>query len=101
LGDIDEVQITAGVVPDTWRIGKVPSIDDHPEIRGISVGTNGVGFAWTGAAANQFLVQWVSELGADWQTIATLPSANGIASFLDTNTARLNAQAGFYRVLAE
>jgi hypothetical protein len=101
MGFIDEVQITAGVVPDTWRIGKVTSIDDHPEIRGISVGSNGVGFGWTGAAANQFLVQWVSELGADWQTIATLPSANGIASFLDTNVARVNGAAGFYRLLSE
>ena len=38
LGFMDEVQITAGVVPDTWRIGKVPSIDNYPQISGVSAG---------------------------------------------------------------
>jgi len=28
LGFIDEVQATVVVVPDVWRIGKVPSVDD-------------------------------------------------------------------------
>ena len=32
LGFIDEVQITAGVVPDTSRIGRVPGIDNHLHI---------------------------------------------------------------------
>ncbi|MGA2248171.1 MAG: GH32 C-terminal domain-containing protein [Verrucomicrobiota bacterium] len=99
LGYIDEVQITAGVAPDTWRIGKVPAIDNHPRISGVSAGPNGVSFQWTGAASNEFLVQWVAQLGAAWQTIAVLPSASGIASYLDDNNARLKVPAGFYRVL--
>jgi sucrose-6-phosphate hydrolase SacC (GH32 family) len=100
-GFIDEVQITVGVVPDTWRIGKVPTIDNHPQISGVSAGTNGVSFQWTGAAVNDFLVQWVSQLGTVWQTIATIPSANVIPSFVDTNTARLVNTAGFYRILSQ
>ncbi len=99
LGFIDEVQITAGVVPDTWRIGKVPAIDNHPKIKGASVGTNGVSFQWTGTATNNFIVQWVARLGAAWQTITTFPSANGGASYTDTNSTRLNTATGFYRVL--
>ncbi len=99
LGFIDEVQITAGVVPDTWRIGRVPSIDNHPHIEGVSVGTNGVSFQWTGAAANNVLVQWAAQLGVGWQIIATLPSAGGTAGYFDNSNARLTAPAGFYRVL--
>jgi hypothetical protein len=99
LGFIDEVQITAGVVPDTWRIGRVPAIDNYPQIKGVLAGTNGVSFQWTGAAANNFLVQWVSQPGAVWQTIATLPSAYTAASFIDTNTTRLASSTGFYRIL--
>jgi len=98
LGEIDEVQITAGVVPDGWRIGKVPALDNHPQIEGIMVGTNGVSLQWTGAAANDFLVQWTARLGNAWQTIATLPSSNGPASFVDTNPARLTNAAGFYQL---
>ena len=101
LGLIDEVQITAGVVPDTWRIGKVPAIDNHPAIKGVSSGTNGVSFQWTGAATNNFLVQWVARLGDVWQTIATLPSTASAASFTDTNTTRFNGNSGFYRVLLQ
>jgi hypothetical protein len=100
LGFIDEVQITAGVVPDTWRIGRVPAIDNHPQIQGISAGTNGVSFQWNGAAANNFLVQWVAQLGNVWQTIATIPSANALTTFVDTNASRVNGSAGFYRILA-
>jgi fructan beta-fructosidase len=101
LGFIDEVQVTAGVVPDTWRIGKVPSIDNYPQINGVSAGINGVSFQWTGAAANNFLVQWVPQLGAVWATIATQPSANSVASFVDTNASRLTNMAGFYRILSQ
>lgn len=100
LGFIDEVQITAGVVPDTWRIGKVPSIDNHPSIQGAAVGTNGVSFQWTGAAATNFVVQWVSQLGNVWQAIATLPSANSLGGFVDTNASRVTGSAGFYRILS-
>jgi len=99
LGCIDEVQITAALVPDTWRIGKVPSIDNHPQIKGVSAGTNGVSFQWTGAATNYFIVQWVARLGDVWQTIASFPSANGNANYAETNPARLNTGTGFYRVL--
>jgi fructan beta-fructosidase len=99
LGLLDEVQITAGVVPDTGRIGKVPAMDNRPQIRSVSAGTNGLSFQWTGAATTNFLVQWAARLGAAWQTIATLPSANGNASYTDTNAARLNMTSGFYRVL--
>ena len=101
LGFIDEVQITAGVVPDTWRIGRVPAIDNHPQIQGVSAGTNGVSFLWNGAAENSFLVQWLAQLGNVWQTIASIPSANAITSFVDTNASRVNGSAGFYRILAQ
>jgi hypothetical protein len=99
LGFIDEVQITAGVVPDTWRIGRMPAIDNHPKIQGVFMGTNGVIFGWSGAAANTFLVQWVSRLGTVWQTIATLPSST--SNYTDTSATRLTNQAGFYRVVAQ
>ena len=101
LGFIDEVQITAGTVSDTRRIGRVPAIDNYPQIEDISVGTNGVSFQWTGAATNNFLVQWVSQLGNVWQTIATLPTAGGSNAYQDTNAVRLNGQTGYYRILSE
>jgi hypothetical protein len=52
-------------------------------------------------AANNFLVQWVPQLGAARQTIATLPNANGMNSFVDTEASRLSNTAGFYRILAQ
>jgi hypothetical protein len=97
VGEIDEVQLISGVEPDGWRIGRVPASDDHPQIQGISLGTNGVSFQWTGAAANYFAVQWARQLGDTWQTIATLPSAN---SFIDNNPGHLINAAGFYRIIA-
>jgi fructan beta-fructosidase len=101
LGWIDEVQITAGGLPDSWRIGKIPSIDNHPQIQGATVGTNGVSFQWTGAAATNFVVQWVSRLGDAWQSIAMFPSAGSGGGYIDTNTSRLNGSAGFYRLLLQ
>jgi hypothetical protein len=101
LGFIDEVQITAGLVADTARIGRVPAIDNHSRISGVSAAGTSVSFQWTGAAANNFLVQWVARLGAAWQTIATLPSAGGFSSFMDTNAARLTNATGFYRVVLQ
>jgi hypothetical protein len=101
LGFIDEVQITAGVVPDVWRIGRVPRIDNHPQITSVISATNGVSFQWTGAAANDYQVQWTANLSGVWQTIDTLPSADGVASYVDTSPARLNALAGFYRVVLQ
>jgi fructan beta-fructosidase len=101
LGFIDEVQITAEVVPDTGRIGRVPAVDNHLQIERVSAGVNGVSFQWMGAAANQFLVQWAPQLGAMWQTIATIPSANAVTSFVDTNASRLINANGFYRVLSQ
>jgi hypothetical protein len=100
-GCLDEVQITAGVVPDTGRIGRVPRLDNHPQIQGATAGTNGVSFHWTGAAAHSFLVQWTARLGAGWQTIATIPSAEGLNTFIDTNANRLTGAAGFYRIVFE
>jgi fructan beta-fructosidase len=97
MGFIDEVQITAGVVPDVWRIGKLPAIDNHPQINSVSSGTNGVSFQWSGAAPNYFAVQWAPQLGDTWQTIATLTSAN---SFIDSNSSHLINPAGFYRIVA-
>jgi hypothetical protein len=101
LGEIDEVHVVSGVEPDVWRVGRIPSIDNHPEIKGVTAGTNEVSFQWTGAARSQFLVQWVAQLGSPWQTIATLPSSNGISSFIETNMARLNGTSGYYRVLSQ
>ena len=101
LGLIDEVQITAGVVPDGWRVGRIPSIDNHPQINNVTASTNGVSFQWSGAAVNDFWVQWVPQLGNVWQTIATLPSGSNENSFVDTNPARFNGASGFYRVLSQ
>ena len=101
LGFIDEVQITAGVVPDTWRVGALPLTDRKSQIENVSAGTNGVSSQWTGAAAHNFLVQWVPQLGVEWQTIAILPSSCSVASYLDTDASRLNASTGFYRVVLQ
>jgi hypothetical protein len=101
LGDIDEVQITAGVVPDTWRIGRVPAVDNHPRINGVSAGTNGVSFQWTGAAVNNYLVQWTPQLGGAWQTIATLPSAGAVARYSDPYAGAPSHAAGFYRIVLQ
>jgi fructan beta-fructosidase len=101
MGFIDEVQITAGVVRDTWRIGRVPAMDNRPKIGSVKAATNGVSFRWTGAAPNSFLVQWVSKLGNVWQTIATISSANGVTSFVDDDISRLTNAAGFYRILSQ
>jgi fructan beta-fructosidase len=99
LGFIDEVQLTAGVVPDVWRIGRVPAIDNHPQITSVVSATNGVSFHWTGAAANDYQVQWTASLSGVWQTIDTLPSADGVASYVDIDPARLKAPVGFYRLM--
>jgi hypothetical protein len=101
LGEIDEVQVVSGVEPDSWRVGKIPTIDNHPQINAVTAGTNGVALQWTGAAVNQFTVQWVSQLGYPWLTIATIPSASALSSFLDTNASRMNGPMGFYRVLSQ
>jgi hypothetical protein len=101
LGFIDEVQITAGVVPDHWRIGRVPAIDNHPQIGGVAAGSKNVSFEWSGAAADDFLVQWTPRLGAAWQTIATLSAANSPNTFTDPNPAHLTNATGFYRILSE
>jgi fructan beta-fructosidase len=101
LGCLDEVQITAGVVPDNARIGKVPSLDNHPFIRSPVKTTNSLNLQWSGAAATNFIVQWVSQLGDVWQSIGTLPSAGSPGGFADTNASRLAVPAGFYRVLSQ
>ncbi len=101
LGFIDEVQITAGAVPDNWRIGKIPAIDNYPLISGVLAETNSVSFQWSGAAATNFIVQWVAQLGDVWQGIATLPSASGLGAYTDTNASRVTGPAGFYRILSQ
>ncbi|MGA2248631.1 MAG: hypothetical protein ABSH48_27055 [Verrucomicrobiota bacterium] len=101
LGLIDEVQITAGVVPDTWRIGCVPAIDNHPLISRVSFGTNGFSFRWNGAAMNNFLVQWTPELGMAWQTIAILPSAASQGFYTDSDFSGTAARSRFYRIVSQ
>jgi len=101
LGWIDEVQITAGVEPDVWRLGRVPAIDNHPLLTGLAAGTNGFSFQWTGAAANDVEVEWAARLGDAWQIIATLPATNGVSSFFDTNANRSNGAAGYYRIVLQ
>jgi len=101
LGFIDEVQITSGVVSDTWRIGRIPAIDDHPQINSVTAGTNGVSFQWNGVAAINFLVQWVPQLGNTWQTIATLPSANGMNIYVGRNVSLVAGSEGFYRIISQ
>jgi fructan beta-fructosidase len=100
-GLLDEVQITAGVVPDNTRIGRVASIDDHFLFRDVLAGADGISFEWTGAASKNFLVQWVPRLGNVWLTIATLPSAGGSNMFTGTDANRLTNMAGFYRILSQ
>ena len=58
-------------------------------------------FRWTGAAANNFIVQWVARLGDVWQNIATLPSADSVTTFVDNKITRLTNADGFYRVLSQ
>ena len=101
LGWIDEVQITAGVEPDVWRLGRVPAIDNHPLLTGLAAGTNGFSFQWTGAAANDVEVEWAARLGDAWQIIATLPATNGVSSFFDSNANRSNGAAGYYRIVLQ
>ncbi|HWD18562.1 MAG TPA: GH32 C-terminal domain-containing protein [Verrucomicrobiae bacterium] len=97
LGLIDEVQITSGLAADAWRLGRIPSLDNHPRISAAAVSPAGVSLQWTGAAATNFLVQFVPALGGVWQTIATLTNAN----FIDTNISRLAGAEGYYRVLSQ
>jgi fructan beta-fructosidase len=101
IGLMDEVQITAGVVPDWWRLGKISSVDSHLRINGVLLGTNGVSFQWTGAASNNFVIQRVAQLGDVWQAVATLPSADGVSGYVDTNASRLSRPASFYRILSQ
>ena len=98
LGLIDEVQITAGVVSNSWRLGKVPSIDNPVQITEVTNTGTGAGMCWTSGLAQTYDVQWVSQLGNIWQTIATVSSAGLLTGFTDTNASRLIQSAGFYRI---
>lgn len=103
LGLIDEVQITAGVVSNSWRLGTIPSMDTPTPIQITAVtntGTN-VWLQWTSVAGPSYEVQWVGQLGSAWQTIATVPSSGLTTSFTDTNSARLSQPSGFYRILRQ
>jgi fructan beta-fructosidase len=101
LGLIDEVQITSGPELDTWRVGKIPSRDNYFKLNSVSVQTKGLSLQWSGAAATNFIVQWVPKLGDAWQSLATLASVNSDDTFLDTNLARFTGSAGFYRILSQ
>jgi fructan beta-fructosidase len=98
LGLIDEVQITAGVVPNSWRLGNVPSINNPVQITAVMNTGTGVGMCWTSGIAQTYDVQWVNQLGSIWQTIATVSSAGLLSGFTDTNTSRLGQSEGFYRI---
>jgi fructan beta-fructosidase len=100
LGLIDEVQITAGVVSNSWKLGTIPSIDTPTPIQITSVtnaGTN-VWLQWISVSGPSYEVQWVGQLGSAWQTIATVLGAGAETSFTDTNEARLSQPTGFYRI---
>jgi fructan beta-fructosidase len=98
LGLIDEAQITAGVVSNSWRLGKVPSIDNPVRITSVTNSGSSFAFQWTSAFGQTYAVQWVGELGNPWQTIATVPSAGATTGHTDTDPARVGQVAGFYRV---
>jgi fructan beta-fructosidase len=100
LGLIDEVQITAGVVSNSWRLGKIASIDTPApiQITGVTNTGTSIWLQWASIAGQSYEVQWVSQLGNVWQTIATVLAAGGSNSFTDTNLTRLTQPAGFYRI---
>jgi hypothetical protein len=100
-GLIDEVRITAGVVTDGNCIGRITSTDNQLLIKDVMAGTDNVSFGWIGATSNHFLVQWVSQLGNVWQTIATMPGDGEFNRFTDINPARLTSPMGFYRIRSE
>jgi hypothetical protein len=94
------VQITAGVVSNSWRLGTIPSIDTPTpiQITGMThTGTN-VWLQWTSFPGPSYEVQWNDQLGSAWQTIATVLGAGTEASFTDTDVARLSQPTGFYRI---
>ncbi|MFO1476018.1 MAG: GH32 C-terminal domain-containing protein [Verrucomicrobiota bacterium] len=98
LGLLDEVQVTAGVVSDAWRLGTIPSIDSRIQITSALYSGTNLFLEWTSAAGQSYAVQWAGQLGDLWQVIANVPGSGAIASFSDTNAARLSQPAGFYRI---
>lgn len=101
LGLIDEVQITAGVVSNSWRLGKIPAADNAVQFTTVTNTNGSVSMHWTSGFAQSYEVQWVAQLGNVWQTIATVPSAGLATSFKDTNLVRLAQPSGFYRILRQ
>ena len=101
LGLIDEVQITSGVVSNSWRLGKIPSVDNAVQFTTVTNTNGSISLHWTSGFAQSYEVQWVAQLGSVWQTIATVASAGLATSFTDTNVARLAQPAGFYRILRQ
>jgi sucrose-6-phosphate hydrolase SacC (GH32 family) len=100
LGLIDEVQITAGVVSNLWRLGKIASIDTPApiQITGVTNTGTGIWLQWVSIAGQGYEVQWAGQVGNVWQTIITVLAAGTSSSFTDTNLARLSLPAGFYRI---
>jgi hypothetical protein len=101
LGLIDEVQITAGVVSNSWRLGKIPSVDNAVQFTTVTNTNGNISLNWTSGIAQSYEVQWAARLGDAWQTIATVPSAGLATSFADTNVTRLGQSSGFYRILRQ
>jgi fructan beta-fructosidase len=103
LGLIDETQITAGVVSNSWRLGIIPSVDTPAPIQITSVTSteSSLSLQWTSVVGQGYEVQWASQLGSVWQPIGTLLAAGTPSSFTDTNLARLSLPAGFYRIFRQ
>ncbi len=101
LGLIDEVQITAGVVSNSWRLGNIPSVDNAVQFTTLSNTSGSLSMQWTSGFAQNYEVQWIARLGDVWETIAIVPSAGLETSFTDTKLARLTQPSGFYRILRQ
>jgi hypothetical protein len=87
-----------------FRLGSAwnsPMIAPQPLINHATFESKGFGLQWLSAVSTNLAIQWVAGLGDVWQTIATLPTANGAVGFVDTNAIRLNQASGFYRILSE
>ncbi len=57
-----------------------------------------VDLVWDSATQNNYAVQYTSQLGLPWTTIATVPGEAGHTGFGDTDATRLSRPQGYYRV---
>ena len=92
------MQITAGVVSNSWRLGTIPSADNPIQLTGIAYTGTNVAVTWTSGAAQNYSVQYVVRLGDVWQTIASVTGTGALTSFTETNVSRLSQPVGFYRI---